>query len=153
MNPADISINDLVPHDGNMILIDRLLEAGSTSAKALVTVRNNGVFIGDQSAVPAWAGIEYMAQTIAAYAGFLALQINEEVKVGFLLGARKYLSPRSHFNCGETLIISIDKVLQDENGLASFNCKLEGQGCLIEATLSVFQPKDPDAFLEQSQQF
>jgi len=151
MIPADISINDLVPHDGNIILIDQLLEAGLMSAKALVTVRNNGVFIGDQSAVLAWAGIEYMAQTIAAYAGFLALQMNEEVKLGFLLGARKYLSPKSRFNCGEALTISVDKILQDENGLATFNCKLEGQDCFIESTLSVFQPNDPAAFLAQPQ--
>ena len=44
-----------------------------------------------------------MAQAIAAHAGWLALQRGEEVKVGFLLGSRKYESKVANFALGSVL--------------------------------------------------
>jgi predicted hotdog family 3-hydroxylacyl-ACP dehydratase len=142
MKPSDINIAELVPHSGNMILIDELIAADTHSATAKLTVRNEGLFGNNPQQVPAWVGIEYMAQTIAAWAGYLARLQNEKVRIGFLLGTRKYTSNVSHFTVGDTLSIHIQKNFGEESGLGSFNCVINGENILIESSLNVFQPND-----------
>jgi predicted hotdog family 3-hydroxylacyl-ACP dehydratase len=142
MNPSDIPVAQLVPHAGNMVLISQLLAADDQSAEAIVIVANNGLFCGDQNQVPAWVGIEYMAQTIAAWAGYHAYRLNEPVKMGFLIGTRRYSSNVNHFNCNDTLTVRIDKNFGEDSGLGSFNCVISGHNVNIVSSLNVFQPND-----------
>lgn len=147
MKPSDIPIEQLVPHGGNMVLVDRLLEADKDSATALVKVRNGGIFCGNQATVPAWAGIEYMAQTIAAWAGYQAVSRNEPVKIGFLVGTRRYTSNVSHFNCDDPLTVQIKRNFGEDSGMGSFDCTISGttvSGGQVEivSTLNVFQPNE-----------
>ena len=62
------SVEDLVPHSGSMLLLDRVLEYGDDWLKAQITIRKDSMFC-DNDSVAALVGIEYMAQTIAAFAG------------------------------------------------------------------------------------
>jgi predicted hotdog family 3-hydroxylacyl-ACP dehydratase len=142
MNPSNIPVAQLVPHAGNMVLINQLIAADEQTAEVKVVVANNGLFCGDQEKVPAWVGIEYMAQTIAAWAGYHAHCNNEPVKLGFLIGTRKYTSNVSHFNCGETLTVSIEKNFGEESGLGSFNCVISGNNAYVVSSLNVFQPNE-----------
>lgn len=139
MNLCDIPVESLLPHSGNMVFIDQMNEVEETHATSTVVVRNNGLFSGPSDQVPAWVGIEYMAQTIAAWAGYHALSSNEKVKIGFLLGTRRYNSNIGFFKDGERLNVTVERILQGDNGLASFQCKITGSQALIEANLNVFQ--------------
>ena len=56
-----------------MILIDRVLRFGDEDVETLATVRP-GLFSQDDGSLPAWVGVELMAQSIAAYAGCQARQ-------------------------------------------------------------------------------
>src|ERR1051325_2359742 len=62
-------IRSLLPHTGRMVLLDRVIAADADNLCAEVTIRRDSVFF-DGSGVGAWVGIEYMAQTIGAYAGY-----------------------------------------------------------------------------------
>ncbi len=73
----------LVPHEGHMVLLDRVVEACRESVTAELEIRPDSLFCED-GGVGAWVGLEYMAQAIAAHAGHLARQRGDAVKVGFL---------------------------------------------------------------------
>ena len=105
---------------------------------AELVVRDDGL-LGNDKTVPAWAGIEYMAQAIAAYAGMMAKRAGEPIKLGFLLGTRRYSSNVAEFKVGSTLTVRVEKIIQDNN-LGAFECKIQGAGVEITANLNVYQP-------------
>lgn len=139
MNLCDIPVESLVPHSGNMVFIDRMNEVEETHATSTVLVKNDGLFSGPHDQVPAWVGIEYMAQTIAAWSGFHASKNGENVKIGLLLGTRRYNSNVGFFKVGEQLTVNVKRILQGDNGMASFQCKITGSDALVEANLNVFE--------------
>jgi predicted hotdog family 3-hydroxylacyl-ACP dehydratase len=92
-----------------------------------------------------------MAQTIAAFAGYRAFLRGEDVKPGFLLGARRYECTLPMFSLGSLLEVHVRRVFESENGLGSFQCHIEdGQEEVATATLTVFQPADAADFVKGS---
>ena len=141
-------LRTLLPHSGPMVLLDRVLSADTENLFAEVTIHAASVFC-DGAGVGAWVGIEYMAQAIAAHAGFLARQRGEPVKVGFLLGARRYEARRDAFAIGSTLQVHVHRALQGENGLGAFDCRIDDAGLTIAtAMVTVFQPDNVNQFLK-----
>lgn len=143
-------IRALVPHSGPMVLLDRALSASTDDLCAEVRI-HAGSMLANDTGVGAWVGIEYMAQAIAAHAGWLALQRDEAVKVGFLLGSRKYEAKVSQFALGEVLHVHVHRVLQAENGLGAFECRIDiagGMAAAATATVTVFQPDNVNQFLK-----
>jgi predicted hotdog family 3-hydroxylacyl-ACP dehydratase len=130
------SISELIPHSGDMVLIDRILDSDAHTLTAELVVRGDGFICGDDKTVPSWIGIEYMAQTIAAYGGTVAKQAN----IGFLLGTRRYNCSVSTFDVGAKLTISARKIMQDGN-LAAFECQIFGKNVEVSANLNVYQPE------------
>ena len=133
-----LDIAELIPHSGNMVFLDRLISADANSLTAELVVRGDGL-LGNDKTVPAWAGIEYMAQTIAAYAGLIAKQQGEAIKLGFLVGTRHYHSNVAEFSVGSTLSVSVEKIMQDET-LGVFDCCIQSVGVEVRAKLNVYQP-------------
>ncbi|WP_308495376.1 hotdog family protein [Duganella aceris] len=143
-------IRALVPHSGQMVLLDRAVSADADNLCAEVRIHAGSMLAGEEG-VGAWVGIEYMAQAIAAHAGWLALERGQEVKVGFLLGSRKYDAKVSHFAPGNVLRVHVHRVLQAENGLGAFECRIDIVGGLAHAataTVTVFQPDNVNQFLK-----
>jgi predicted hotdog family 3-hydroxylacyl-ACP dehydratase len=143
-------IRTLVPHSGQMVLLDRVLSADTDNLSAEVRIHAASVLAGEEG-VGAWVGIEYMAQAIAAHAGWLALRRGEAVKVGFLLGSRKYEAAVPYFVPGSVLHVHVHRALQADNGLGAFECRIdvvEGQAAAATATVTVFQPDNVNQFLK-----
>ncbi|MCC6201041.1 MAG: hotdog family protein [Moraxellaceae bacterium] len=145
------SILDLIPHRPPMVLLDEILEQGPEHMRARMRVSNDKMFVDVAGNFPAWAGIELMAQTIAAYGGFQARAQGLPVQVGFLLGTRRYESECAHFPPGTELTISVHKLLIDEQGLGVFECRIDSEAGAISANLNIYQPLDPDTYLQQGQ--
>lgn len=133
------AVADLIPHTGSMVLLDRIIDYDDQGLTAELAVRGDGLLGGDDKAVPAWAGIEYMAQAIAVYAGVMARQAGEPIRLGFLLGTRRYSSNVAAFKVGSTLTIQVKKIMQDDN-LGVFDCRILGDGVEVTANLNVYQP-------------
>ncbi|OGB23124.1 MAG: 3-hydroxylacyl-ACP dehydratase [Burkholderiales bacterium RIFCSPLOWO2_02_FULL_57_36] len=144
-------IRSLVPHAGPMVLLDRVISVDPDNLCAEVAIRSDSVFSGPDG-VGGWVGIEYMAQAIAAHAGYAAWLRDEPIKIGFLLGSRRYECKRSTFALNSVLHIHVHRVLQTENGLASFECRIDDreQQALAIATITVFEPADANDFLKGS---
>jgi predicted hotdog family 3-hydroxylacyl-ACP dehydratase len=143
-------IHALLPHSGAMVLLDRVLSADEENLCAEVTIRAASMFCGADG-VGGWVGIEYMAQAIAAHAGYAARMRGEAVKIGFLLGSRRYTCTWPAFAIGSVLRIAVHKLLQAENGLASFDCRIKaGDDDIATASITVFQPHDAATFFKDS---
>ncbi len=136
-----IDYNDvagLIPHSGQMVLLDRIVEFDQDGLTAEMTVRDDGLF-GNEQGVPAWAGIEYMAQAVGAFAGIKSKLAGEPIKLGYLLGTRRYNSNVASFAVGTALTIKVTTIIQDEK-LGVFDCAIRGVGIEVNANLNVYQP-------------
>jgi predicted hotdog family 3-hydroxylacyl-ACP dehydratase len=143
-------IRTLMPHSGPMVLLDRAISADEESLCAEVRIRADSLFCV-AGAVGAWVGLEYMAQAIGAYAGYVARLRGEPIKLGYLLGTRCYECSRPFFRVGTLLRIHARRILQSENGLGSFECRIEDEsGQIAAATVSVFQPAGEVEFSDQN---
>ena len=90
--------------------------------------------------MPAWVGIELMAQAIAAFVGLEGRNQGRSPKIGYLLGTRKYASAIPSFPANAEVKIRADLVFRDESGLGAFDCALEcEERTVAEATLKVFE--------------
>ena len=146
-----LPIENYVPHRGAMLLIDRLLAADEESAVAEVTVPRDGLFLQDEG-MPAWVGLEYMAQTVAAWAGWSATQAGKPVKLGFLLGTRKFEAGVDFFVPDERLTVHVHCELVGENGLGMFDCTIRAEEQVrATARISVYEPEDGSAYVRALQ--
>lgn len=142
------SIDACIPHRGAMRLIDRLVEHDADSVVVETRVPFDGLFL-EAAGMPAWVGIEYMAQAIAAWAGVQARARGEAPKLGFLLGTRRYTCARGHFAHGLVLRIEARREVMGDNGLGVFACRIFDRGEeLATALVSVFEPADAGIFLQ-----
>ncbi|UXY15997.1 hypothetical protein N8I74_02970 [Chitiniphilus purpureus] len=149
--PADgwPAIAELVPHAAPMCLLDTVLAIGPDWIRTGLAIRKDGPFCND-GRVGAWVGIEYMAQSAAALAGWEARQQGAAVRPGFLVGARRYLIHQPWFHCGEVLRIeAVRESGTGDGGLALLHGRIEAADgrLLAESTLSVFQPDRPETGL------
>jgi len=143
------SVEELLPQSGAMVLLDQIREVGEGFIVAELTVREDGLFSNDDSGVPAWVGIEYMAQTIAAYSGYWRKCRGKPVDLGFLLGTRQYESSVAAFSYGTRLRVRADKEIEALNGMSVFDCAIEGEGIRAHAKLNVFLPADSKTYLSE----
>jgi predicted hotdog family 3-hydroxylacyl-ACP dehydratase len=140
-------IRSLLPHAGPMVLLDRVISVDEDSLLAEVCIRSDSLFCNG-GGVGAWVGIEYMAQAIGAWAGYTAQLRGEPVKLGFLLGTRRYECRRPIFLLGSVLRVHVQRLLQSENGLGSFECTIDNEkGRVATANVTVFQPHDVNDFI------
>lgn len=140
-------IRELVPHSGPMSLLDCVIAVEGERLSAEVVVPADGLFSQD-GGVGAWVGIEYMAQAVAAWAGCQAREQGQAPRIGLLLGTRRYRCSVPRFAAGQRLQIDIERGYQADNGLGQFECRIHADGVeLASATLTVFGPEDPTAFL------
>ncbi len=140
-------ITEIVPHAGRMCLLDRAIDGDAESLSCEVTIRDDGLFFAD-GGVDGWIGIEYMAQTVAAWAGWRARLRGEAPRIGFLLGSRRYECTQPRFALGQTYRVDVHRQFQADNGIGQFDCSIQLDGQVVaSATLTVFEPTDAGAFL------
>ena len=74
--------------------------------------------------------------------------------LGFLLGSRRYDTSVPYFALGSVLRVHVHRVLQAENGLGAFDCRIVSADAdtdaapLATATVTVFQPHNVNQFLQ-----
>lgn len=134
-------INELLPHEAPMILIDKVIDVTELSIHSQVKISDSGLFFNKQiNAVPAWVGIEYMAQTVAAWSGYHAREQGLTAPIGFLLGSRRYNTECSEFALEMILDIYAEQLMENE-GMAAFACTIKCNGKeLANSQLNVFVP-------------
>ena len=135
-------VEDLVPHRGRMCLLDSIDGYGEEWLSATVTIRADGMFCGP-AGVPAWAGVEFMAQTAAAFGGIEQAQRGEAPSIGLLIGARYYRAVLDTFPIGMQLTVRAAIAMRDTQDFAAYDCCIEsGATRLAECVLKAYRPRD-----------
>lgn len=142
-------VAELLPHAGDMVLLDAVEVFDAESIETRLEVKPSGLLNLPDGSLPAWVGIEIMAQTVAAFAGCHARQAGLPVELGFLLGTRSFQCNVEHFPAGSLLRIRAIRSLQDDNGMGVFECHLDGPGIHAEARLNVFRPPEVASYLQE----
>lgn len=145
----DWPLAELLPHAGDMILIDRVVAFDDEQIHTQATVQPGGLFNRDDGGLPAWVGIELMAQSVAAFAGCHARRRGDAVELGFLLGTRKFECNVDSFPVGIELDIRGVRSLEDDNGMGVFECHIEAPGIHATARLNVFRPPQSAHYLHE----
>ena len=144
-------IEALIPHRGTMLLLDRVIEFSDEMAIAEYAPRCDAWYADEAGNMPAWIGIELMAQTVAAHVALVKRQEGLSPKMGALLGARSYRSTTESFSTGATLRIRAGMVLRDSSGLGAYECAIEGNGnVLAMAVLKVYEPENFELLVQGS---
>jgi predicted hotdog family 3-hydroxylacyl-ACP dehydratase len=135
-------VEELVPHRGPMKLLDTIEAYGEDWLRASVTPVAGARF-ATASGVPAWVGIEYMAQTASAFAGIEQVQCGAQPTIGLLIGARYYRCMQDSFSFGQPLTVIAKLALRDAEDFAAYDCRIElaGRG-IAECTLKAYRPHD-----------
>jgi predicted hotdog family 3-hydroxylacyl-ACP dehydratase len=137
-------IADLVPHAPPMLLLEELLEVDAESAVTRVSISERSPFF-ENGGVPAVVTIEYMAQTIAAFAGAQRRVEGQAVELGFLLGCRQMTLHVDSLAAGDELRVQVRRVWTSDK-LGQFECAVTREGLPIaQAVLSVYQGRLEDA--------
>ena len=136
-------IGHLLPHDEPMILIDRAIDIQQDSIYCQVEIgEKNPFFNAESQTIPAYVGIEFMAQSVAAWSGYHAKQKGEQPPIGFLLGSRRYSSHCDRFQNGQVLDVYAEKLMED-NGMAVFTARIEfEQQVMASCQLNVYVPSE-----------
>ena len=143
-------VENLLPHSGDMVFLDKILACDNDSLSAQVIVAETcPLFNSDKSHMPAWVGIEWMAQAVSAMAGVHRLAAGKDVLLGFLLGARSYQSYCQHFALADELVVTV-KCNYQEGDIGAYDCQLIRDDKIVaEATITAFQPEDYETYVQE----
>lgn len=147
-------IEEVIKHRKPMRLVDKLVSFDEERVCVSVSINEDSEFYhADQLGVPSYIGIEYMAQSIAAQAGANELTNGKSIRLGFLLGTRKYKPNTTYFSRGTTLLIKAEKLLIDAAGLSVFDCTIVAEDqqeiILAQAKINVYQPEDSTEYVSK----
>lgn len=149
--PVFPPIAELLPHRDTMLLLDRVVASDGESLTAALRVPPGAWYSDEKGNMPAWIGIELMAQAIAAHVALEALSQSKLPKQGVLLGTKAYRSDAPSFPAGAELLIAVHLLFRDESGLGAYDASIALEGKeLAAATIKVFEPPNFEAFIQES---
>lgn len=139
-------IEALLPHRGTMLLLSEVLVLSETHALAASDSAIQSWYATETGAMPAWIGIELMAQAVAAHVGWCKMEKALPTAQGVLLGTRRYQTEVSEFS--GPLVIEAKLVLMGDDGMGAYECTISSPTqCLATAVVKVFEPKNFQEFL------
>ncbi|HKS93845.1 MAG TPA: 3-hydroxylacyl-ACP dehydratase [Gammaproteobacteria bacterium] len=143
MHDAFPPVAELLPHCGRAVMLDAVLEhsANHTVARVCI-VRAHPLFVAGHG-VPAWAGIEFMAQAAAAHAGLNSRRSGGAPRIGMLLGTRRYQAHTDYFAENMQLEVRAEREFGDSQGVGACRCRISHNGqTLASATLIVVETSE-----------
>ncbi len=131
---------DVLPHAAPMLLLSRVLSWTSDSLVGEVDVSADSPLAEPGLGVPRWVGLEYMAQAAGALDGIRLREAGRTVPPGYLLGTRRLTEVDGYFPSGATLRITVQEIVQSDDGLGIFACRIEDGRRSFGCQLTVYRP-------------
>ena len=138
----------LLPQSGRMVMLDRVLDYGDDWLHGEADLTEDNLFAED-GALPSWAVLEVLAQGIAALAGVRARAAGEAVRLGFLLGTRRFSMSMAALPLPCRVRVAVKESMIDTNGFAVYDCTLQdvADTVLAEAAINVYSPANIEAMM------
>jgi len=137
--PADRwAMDELVPHSGAMVLLDRVVSATADSLVASAVIDHCSPFYRAGDDIEAWWAVEYLAQGVAALAGLRERMAGRDVPWGFLTSCRRFTTSGPAIPLGTSVEITVREMIAMDAGMAAFECRMEGSGFSAESLISVY---------------
>jgi predicted hotdog family 3-hydroxylacyl-ACP dehydratase len=133
-------VAELIPQARRMLLLDRVLEHGPEHAVCAVDVDRSQLFRDAAGCVPAWVGIEYLAQCMAVYGALVARAAGRPPRLGPLIGGRRVTLRVDRFHPGQRLVVRV-RHLRGDRGLVAFEGRIQDEAdgaLLVEGRLNVY---------------
>jgi predicted hotdog family 3-hydroxylacyl-ACP dehydratase len=142
---AGMPAAEFVLHREPMLLLDQLVRIGPEFASCEWLVREENVCLVPNVGVPAYIGVEYMAQCVAVHAGARERICGFPPPLGLLLGTRHYKARIQYFDVGTNYSVECDELARSMEGMGSFDCRilLNGQ-TIVEGRLVVLQKRQTE---------
>jgi len=118
INPQLIEKDELlslVPHRGCMFLISRVhkYDLEEFSLEGEYVISGDCIFFDKEAGgVPAWAGLEFMAQAVSVLVGLWRRERGEDIRLGFLVSMSSVKILNSIFELGEILELKVKLINQ-----------------------------------------
>lgn len=147
---VEYSIAQVLPHEGRMLLLDELFEYGQEHVVAAVEIRPDSVLCEPGRGVPSWVGLEYMAQTVAAFSGVEEVRLGMKPRIGLLLGTRNYQAKVPYFPIGARLVVRGEMLIRGEDDLVAFACEIRcGDEQYAVGDVKAARPRDIHALVRE----
>lgn len=135
---------DFLPHKTPMVLVERVIAVNDDSVHCQVSTAKEGClapFLTTQGELPAWFGVEIMAQTVGVWSGWQAKRAGSTLILpGMLLGGRGWRATQSTFPANATLDITMRLLMRDDR-MGSFEGEIcHGERLLASGRLNTYQP-------------
>jgi len=141
-------IADLLPHGPEARCIDEIVAFDPAGALAARLTVNDGLVMYDSGrrGIPAWGGIEIMAQAAGLHHGLTARAAGRgRPRVGYLIGVRNFHAAAGILAAGETLDVLAENLTPDSGDLAQFDCLILTDGVVrVRAVLTVMRTAADD---------
>lgn len=135
-----IPVEPLLPHRHPAIVLTGLKEVWDDGCLASAIVGEGLFCLNAEGHMPAWAGLELMAQAASAFSGHRNTLSGRPVRVGYLLGTQRFTATAPAFPPGTELEIEVRVLFLDESGPSAFRCELRHEGAPVAtATLKAIE--------------
>lgn len=145
--PLFQTVEELISHRAPMILIDEITDWGEDFVEAAIYHQRRHSFWDADNRIPAYVGLEYMAQSISAYSGIQAKLADQPIRIGLLLGTRSYQSNVSHFTAGQAIKVRVALDYRNEDNMSVFDCSIVGDTIKIKSLIKAIQPHNIEDIL------
>jgi predicted hotdog family 3-hydroxylacyl-ACP dehydratase len=138
-------IAELLPHDGEMVLLSEVIEHIEEVTVCSAVIRADGLFANADGSTGSWLGLELMAQCIATHSALFRRSEGQPPRIGFLISSRRLRFASNRYHADQRLRVRSEHVWGESTGMVSFRCSIhdeESDTLLAEATLNCFLPKD-----------
>ncbi len=127
----------VVPHQGPMVLLDRIVDWAPGKIECALRVQEGARFVED-GRLEAPFTIEHMAQAVAACLGYEAYIGGLGVRVGMIVACREFTAYRAAAAVGEELRVDAERERGNDT-LSHFRCAVRrGEDSFAMATLTLF---------------
>ena len=140
MNPADIRIENLLPHRDRMLLIDEIIEVDDEKAVTGATVTDQWPFF-DGQAVDSLILIELVAQTAGVTNGWVRIKQRgkDSEKKGWLVGIKQSRFFVDAISLNQRIITRAENQFEYESYRHIAGIARIGSAIVGEVTLQLFQ--------------
>ena len=154
MNEAEFKtkaeVDQLVPHTGKMLLLDRVIrhDLNEVSIETEVDISENSMFYNvDEQGVPSYVAFEYMAQSISALSGIYGRSIGQKPKEGFIMSVSNCKALVPVFKSGDVVKIKVKQTMRVDMAVTFDGAVYVGDTLAVSASLCTVEVDDPKSIL------